>query len=96
MSDANTKTLSGDRFLLHLDNESGLLMFACDELLQVLFRSKFVLADGTFKITPRLYNDLKGQSFNIHVIVGSTLITCVWCLLPGQYPGVPICATSEV
>ncbi|KAL5014623.1 hypothetical protein ScPMuIL_008893 [Solemya velum] len=55
-------TWSGERFLLHCDNDWGVAVFATDANLHILQRCRDVYMDGTFRICPSPYK----QYFTIH------------------------------
>lgn len=59
------KNLQGDRWLLHYDpdDEEKMVVFATDEDLRYLFRSKYWIMDGTFKSSPAILLQL----YTIHV-----------------------------
>ena len=48
-------TLTNDRYLLHQDNQNGILVFATDDDVQLLDNADYVYLDGTFKSAPRPY-----------------------------------------
>lgn len=53
-----SETWAQERFLLHVDNDWGILVFATDENLQRLRQCRTVYMDGTFKSCPRPYNQV--------------------------------------
>ena len=50
------------------------------EMLRVLEKSSFWLADGTFKITPKMFYQL----YSIHVSVSGTAPACIYAFLPNK------------
>ncbi|KAL8623791.1 hypothetical protein ACOMHN_054097 [Nucella lapillus] len=53
-----SETWAQERFVLHADNDWGILVFATDENLQHLRQCSTVYMDGTFKSCPRPYNQV--------------------------------------
>ena len=60
--DVYKETYANERFLLYDKRKSSyggrLLVFASDEQLRVLFQSDVLFADGTFKVAPKLFEQL--------------------------------------
>ncbi|KAL8581918.1 hypothetical protein ACOMHN_010292 [Nucella lapillus] len=52
------ETWNQDRFLLHSDNDWGILIFATDENLSLVQRCRNLYMDGTFKSCPRPYTQV--------------------------------------
>ena len=76
-------TWAGDYFLLHQDNDWGILLFATPENLEGLSRCTDVYVDGTFRTCPRPYS----QFFTVHDKYRNRVILFVSCLIPGKYIG---------
>ena len=51
-------TLDGRPFLLNIDKEDSEchLIFATDESIQLLANAMYIFVDGTFKVTPDIFN----------------------------------------
>lgn len=73
------ETYSKDRFLIYDKRKTAsggrLMIFASDEQLNVLFHSNVLFADGTFKVSPKLFEQLyvihgmqdgEGINFSFH------------------------------
>lgn len=60
--EAYQETYANERFLLYDKRKSAyggrLLIYASDEQLKVLFHSDILFADGTFKVAPKLFEQL--------------------------------------
>ena len=76
-------TWSQERFLLHLDNDWGIAVFATDENLQRLQLCHDVYMDGTFRTCPSPYN----QYFTIHGKYRDRVLPFVTALLTGKTIG---------
>ena len=50
------------------------------EMLRILEKSSFWLADGTFKITPKMFYQL----YSIHVSVSGNAPACIYAFLPNK------------
>ena len=74
------RTFLGERFLLHLDNFTGVALFATDTELNVLGRCRTIYVDGTFKTAPRPYK----QVFTIHGEYNNRVIPFAHGLLSGK------------
>lgn len=72
------------RFLLPTDGAKRIFVFATDESLLSLSRSKIIQVDGTFKICPKVYHDVKGQVLTLHGYVNETLLPLAFALLPSK------------
>lgn len=59
------ETTRGDRYLLRIDNNWGILIFATDADLILLSRSRRIFLDGTFKTAPQPYR----QFFTVHGMI---------------------------
>ncbi|KAL8598439.1 hypothetical protein ACOMHN_032716 [Nucella lapillus] len=55
---SRTSRWNQDRFLLHSDNDWGILIFATDENLSLVQRCRNLYMDGTFKSCPRPYTQV--------------------------------------
>jgi len=77
------ETWSGDYFLLHQDNDWGILLFATPENLEGLSRCTDVYMDGTFRTCPRPYS----QFFTVHGKYRNRVILFVSCLVTGKNIG---------
>ena len=77
------RTTTNEQFLLY-DNEDAdvarMLIFATQQDLHLLARSKHWFIDGTFKIVPGLFFQL----YTIHALHNSQIIPCVYALLPNK------------
>ena len=78
-----SNTWSHERFLLDLDNDWGVALFATDENLQRLQRCQDVYMDGTFRTCPKPYK----QFFTIHGKYMGRVIPFVFVLLTGKTTG---------
>lgn len=76
-------TWSHERFLLHLDNDWGVAVFATDENLQKLRRCRDVYMDGTFRTCPSPYQ----QFFTIHGKYRERVLPFASVLLTGKTIG---------
>ena len=61
------------------DNER-IILCGDPEMLRVLEKSSFWLADGTFKITPKMFYQL----YSIHVSVSGIAPACIYAFLPNK------------
>jgi hypothetical protein len=76
-------TWAGDYFLLHQDNDWGILLFATPENLEGLSRCTDVYMDGTFRTCPHPYS----QFFTVHGKYRNRVIVFVSCLVTGKNIG---------
>lgn len=72
-----------ERFLLHLDNDWGVAVFATDENMQKLQRCHDVYIDGTFRTCPSPYT----QFFTIHGKYRERVLPFATALLTGKTIG---------
>ena len=77
------RTWSGRDFLIHTDNDWGILVFATDKGLKCLQRSETVFIDGTFKTCPRPYV----QFVTIHGLYRRRALPFVFALMTGKHVG---------
>jgi len=77
-----TTTVNGDNFLLFDSgpNSDRILIFGTTDHLNFLKHSDILLADGTFKSSPNLFDQL----FIIHGMRGKTTFPLVYCLTPNR------------
>ena len=62
-------------------NEGRIIIFATDEMLNILRRHRHWMADGTFKVAPKFFLQL----YTIHAIIGDGhVIPCVYALLSAK------------
>jgi hypothetical protein len=73
-------TWAGDYFLLHQDNDWGILLFATPENLEGLSRCTDVYMDGNFRTCPHPYS----QFFTVHGKYRNRVIVFVSCLVTGK------------
>lgn len=59
-----------------------ILIFATNDSLALLAQSRHYYADGTFSVTPELYQD--GQLYTIHARMDEQIFPCVYALLPNK------------
>ena len=75
---------NNEQFLLHdnlgAENAPRMLVFATQQDLGLLARSKHWFMDGTFKVVPELFFQL----YIIHALHNSQVIPCVYALLPNK------------
>ena len=69
---------------IRFDSESNdherIILCGDPEMLRVLEKSSFWLADGTFKITPKIFYQL----YSIHVSVSGIVPGCIYAFLPNK------------
>ena len=69
---------------IRYDSESNdherIILCGDPEMLRVLEKSSFWLADGTFKITPKMFYQL----YSIHVSVSGIVPGCIYAFLPNK------------
>ncbi|CAF4388334.1 unnamed protein product, partial [Rotaria sp. Silwood2] len=77
-----SETISGCRFLLSdiNMNKKRIVLFATDQQLQLLFKAKHVLMDGTFDSAPPYFS----QVYTLHAIKHGKTFPCVIGLLTGK------------
>lgn len=76
-------TITGEQFLIYdsgFGYENRILMFAGPTAIQLLQQSKHWFADGTFKVSPRIFF----QVYTIHALLNERVIPCVYVLLPNK------------
>jgi hypothetical protein len=83
IEDTWAETWSGDYFLLHQDNDWGILLFATPENLEGLSRCTDVYVDGTFRTCPSPYS----QFFTVHGKYRNRVIIFVSYLVTGKNTG---------
>lgn len=69
-----------ERYLLHLNNVSGVAVFITDVELNILANSTTIYVDGTFKSAPHPYT----QVFTIHAVHQERVILMATALLTGK------------
>ena len=74
------KTWTGRPFLLHRDNDWGILMFGTARTLSVVRRCQCLFIDGTFRTAPRPYEQL----VTVHGLYNGFVIPVVFCLMTGK------------
>ena len=74
------ETHLGERYLLHLDNNVGVAVFATDIELQILSNCRVIFVDGTFKTSPAPY----AQVFSVHGEFMERVIGLSMALLTGK------------
>ena len=79
----STETWEGEHFILHQDNEWGLVVFATDEAIQTLQRCSSVFIDGTFKSCPCPYV----QMVTVHSKLFGRMLPLVTALMTGKTIG---------
>lgn len=84
------------RFMMPTNQDQRIYVFATDENLITLSRSKIIHVDGTFKITPRIFHFVKGQVLVIHGYIEETSFPLVFALLPSKEYEVYECAFKIV
>ncbi|XP_067668115.1 uncharacterized protein [Haliotis asinina] len=72
------QTLSGDNFIIHADNK--MTIFTMTSNLQHLSRADTFYCDGTFSISPSIYNQL----YTIHAMVNHKMFPLIYGLLPDK------------
>jgi hypothetical protein len=77
------ETWSGDDYLLHQDNDWGILIFATTENLRCLRKCADVYMDGTFRTCSAPYS----QFFAIHGKYRNRVILFASCLTTGKNIG---------
>lgn len=77
--DRYTKTLDGDRWLLHYDpnSENKLIIFATDRHLRYLLDASYWIMDGTFKSSPNIFL----QIYAIHVKINDQWFPVILTLM---------------
>lgn len=81
------ETKTGQSFLFF---DSGpapdrIIIYATENGLDLLSQSDRWFADGTFSVTPPLFQ--QGQLYTIHALVEDTVFPCVFALMPGKDAG---------
>jgi hypothetical protein len=76
------KTANGDKLLFYDSGleEDRILIFTTDNFLNHLAQSNHWYADGTFKVVPKLFNQL----FTIHALNYQTVIPTIYALMPNR------------
>ncbi len=69
-----------ERFLLHLEQEPLMYMFASDLDLELLANSQLWIRDGTFEMVPRPFKQL----YTVHAVIRREPIPIVSALLSGM------------
>ena len=77
------QTWNGRVFLLHQDNDWGLLIYSTSEMLEVLSTCQCLFVDGTFRTAPLPYE----QVMTIHGKHLGFVIPVAFCLLTGKSVG---------
>lgn len=76
-----SKTATGDNFLIADDGlERKILVFGTNENLTKLCASQKLLCDGTFYVTPSIFD----QMYTIHALVGGQTYPLIYSLLPDR------------
>ena len=66
------------RFDSGQNDHERIILFGDPEMLRVLEKSNFWLADGTFKVTPKMFYQL----YSIHVSISGKAPACIYAFLP--------------
>ena len=83
LEDERTKTARSQRFLIHdsgSESQSRVVVFASDEALRHLARQDEWFIDGTFSLSPKIFQQL----YIIRAKLGTSAVTCVYALLNGK------------
>jgi hypothetical protein len=75
-------TSNGEKFLYYDSGleEERILIFTTNKFLNHLSQSKHWYSDGTFKVVPKLFNQL----FTIHALNYQTIIPTIYALMPNR------------
>ena len=68
------------RFDSGQNDHERIILFGDPEMLHVLETSNFWLADGTFKVTPKMFYQL----YSIHVSLSGIAPACIYAFLPNK------------
>jgi len=77
---ANDNANSGERFLLHSDQDARLLVFGAATELEVLHETEYVVCDRTFEMSP----STTYQVYTIHGYCHGEGMPLCWALLPNK------------
>ena len=77
------QTWEGERFVLHQDNDWGLVVFSTVEAIETIGRCSTIFMDGTFKTCPRPYM----QMLTIHGKLFGRVLPLVTALMTGKTIG---------
>lgn len=77
------RSWSDERYLLHQDNDWGMVVYATDDNLKNLRKCSEIYLDGTFRTCPRPYN----QYFTIHGKFKNRALCFVCCLMTNRTVG---------
>lgn len=78
-----TETTTGERFLIFdsgVEDPNRILMFAGPNAVELMKESKHWFADGTFKVSPRIFFQL----YTVHALLNERVIPCIYALLPNK------------
>jgi hypothetical protein len=70
-------TWTGRKFLIHLDNASGIAIFSSKRMTPLLQTCKTLFADGTFRTAPHPYEQL----MTVHALYHGFIVPVAFCLL---------------
>jgi hypothetical protein len=80
IKDEWAKTSNGHKFLSLLDNNWGLVILTIRKFLKVLQQCDSIYVDGTFRTTPRPYE----QFLTIHGLYNGFVVPLVFCLITNK------------